>query len=302
MHSLKIALDWTVNTNHIGFVVAKELGFYQELGIALDLVTPDQDDYQVTPAKKLELGQVDFALCPMESVLSYRTKAKPFAVKAIAALFKSDISAIVTLKRADVQSPKDLDGKIYASYQARYEDHIVKEMIKNDGGKGNIKITYPAKLGIWNTLLEGTADATWIFDNWEGVEATRNGVALSTFKMEDFGIPYSYSPVIMASEDKMNKLQAIYRAFLQASKKGFLHAAANPLQAVKIMEAYMPSGSHDLGFLLDSQLYTSQYYGDEANWGQMDMAKVQEYLDWIYAKGLEVSELSAKDLVTNALL
>jgi len=48
----------------------------------------------------------------------------------------------------------------YASYQARYEDHIVKQMIRNDGGNGDIQITYPDKLGIWNTLLQGKVDAT----------------------------------------------------------------------------------------------------------------------------------------------
>ena len=75
--------------------------------------------------------------------------------------------------------PKDLDGKIYASYRARYEDHIVKELIKNDGGTGDIQLIYPEKLGIWNTLLQHNADATWIFNNWEGIEAESKNIALN---------------------------------------------------------------------------------------------------------------------------
>ena len=50
-----------------------------------------------------------------------------------------------------IKSPKDLDGKSYASYNARYEDKIIYEMVKNDGGRGNIDFVYPEKLGIWNT-------------------------------------------------------------------------------------------------------------------------------------------------------
>jgi hypothetical protein len=35
----------------------------------------------------------------------------------------------------------------------------------------DLNVIYQKKLGIWNTLLSGKADATWIFDNWEGIEA-----------------------------------------------------------------------------------------------------------------------------------
>lgn len=33
---------------------------------------------------------------------------------------------------------------------------------------------------------------------WEGVEAQRRGVELNEFKLEDYGIPYGYSPVLAA--------------------------------------------------------------------------------------------------------
>lgn len=171
MTSLKLALDWRPNTNHTGFFVAKHLGFYKEEGLEVDLISAEEDNYEVTPAKKVELGKAHFALCPMESLVSYRTKNNPFDAIAIGTIFQEDISAICTLKSSQIDRPKLLDNKVYASYKARYEDRIVKQMIKNDGGRGLIKISYPKKLGIWNTLLSGEADATWIFINWEGVEA-----------------------------------------------------------------------------------------------------------------------------------
>jgi len=65
MNSLILALDWTANINHIGFFVAKAKGFYQANGIDLTIIDPSQDNYKVTPAKKVELGEADFALCPM---------------------------------------------------------------------------------------------------------------------------------------------------------------------------------------------------------------------------------------------
>ena len=72
---LVLYLDWTPNINHIGFFVAKDLGFYENLGIRINILDPSTDDYKITPAKKVELGESDFALCPFESVISYRTKS-----------------------------------------------------------------------------------------------------------------------------------------------------------------------------------------------------------------------------------
>jgi hypothetical protein len=38
----------------------------------------------------------------------------------------------------------------------------VQQMIRADGGSGNYIETTPPMLGIWNTLLDGSADATWV--------------------------------------------------------------------------------------------------------------------------------------------
>ncbi|HKL16152.1 MAG TPA: ABC transporter substrate-binding protein, partial [Balneolaceae bacterium] len=190
MKKLRLALDWTPNTNHTGFFVAREKGFYKDAGIELDIQSPLDDNYSTTPAKKLELGDTDLAIAPTESLISYRTKAKPFAMRAIAALLQEDASAIATLESSGTSRPKELDEKSYASYGARYEDQIVKQMIQNDGGKGVLECHYPDKLGIWNTLVDATYDATWIFTAWEGVEAEKRGIELTTFRLGDYGIPY----------------------------------------------------------------------------------------------------------------
>ena len=145
---------------------------------------------------------------------------------AIATILQDDLSAIVTLSDSDIARPKALDGKIYSSYKARYEDQIVREMMKNDGDKDTSIAS--TKLGIWNTLLSGKSDATWIFMNWEGVEAKAKGVKLNYFKLGDFGIPYSYSPVIAASESDAKRDGELYQRFLRATKKGFLFCRKKP--------------------------------------------------------------------------
>lgn len=296
MQTLRLALDWTWNTNHAGFWVAQKLGYYEEVGLQLDFLTPNQDQYLETPAKKVELGKADIALCPLESILSYRTKSSPFPLWAIAAIYQHDTSALVTLPT--IHSPKELDQKIYASYQAKYEDHIIRKMIQQDGGQGDIRIYYPPKLGIWNTLLEKSADATWIFMPWEGVMAQQRGIQLNYFKLKDYGIPYSYSPVLATSESLIQTSSGIVSSFLKASAKGFAWAKANPGKTAELLLEVVPAEDQDLDFLTESQNQASASYLDP--WGKMDMQQIQIFLDWLHQEKLEQHYLAA-EMSTNHL-
>ena len=302
MPSLRIALDWTPNTNHTGFFVAQELGYYAASGIELHILSPAADQYATTPAKKLELGEVDFAVAPFESVISLNTKPARVQAVAIAALLQQDISSIATLATSSIARPRDLDGRTYASYRARYEDAIVRQLVINDGGTGDFTVTYPDKLGIWNTLLTGAADATWIFDNWEGVEAETQGVALRTFALADYGIPYGYSPVVMATAAGIAARRAEYTAFLQATKKGFQFAITNQREATDILRKHVPERDARLIDLEESQAAAAAVYGEASGWGIMAASRVEAFLDWLIAHGLETEAVKNVTLFTNSLL
>lgn len=301
MQKLTLALDWTPNINHIGFFVARDKGFFKNNGIDIDILNPSDDDYQVTPAKKVELGLAQFALCPTESIISYQTKSNPFDLVAVAAILQEDLSAIAVNKASNINTPKDLNKKTYSSYKARYEDGIVKEMIKNDGGKGELEITYPDKLGIWNTLLNGEADATWVFLNWEGIEAKEFSDRLKYFKMKDYEIPYSYSPVIATSLSKAKENLDTYKAFLQASKEGYLYCQNNSEEAVEILSKYIAKSDQKID--LNAALTMSHpHFGNKTDWGVIDNSVITKFLDWLKSTNLESSSIRSKDVYTNEFL
>lgn len=173
-----VALDWTPNTNHLGFYVAKARGWYADAGLDVKLLSPHHDGYKRTPGSRVADGSATFAVTPSETVVSSHTLpasqvgTKPVLV-AVAALQCRSTDAVVTLKASGIDTPAKLTGT-YASYGARYEGRIVQELIKADGGTGVFTETVPPMLGIWNTLLAGKADATWVF---MGATPSRHGAA-----------------------------------------------------------------------------------------------------------------------------
>ena len=302
MIKLKLALDWTPNVNHIGFFIANELGFYKEQGIDLEILNPKDDNYSMTPGKKLELDFADFAIAPFETVISLNNKVNQVQAMAIYAIMQKDLSSIVTLKSSNITSPKLLDGKTYASYKARYEDHIVKEMIKNDEGKGDLNIIYPEKLGIWNTLLTGNADATWIFDNWEGIEASGKNIELNNFTLGEFDIPYGYSPVVLTKMENLIKQKGLYSKFIKATKKGFLYPKNNLIESTEILSRYVTEYDLNNIDLEKALLFSIPNFGDFSSAGFMNQDRVSGFIQWLVDKGLENETILNQSLFTNELL
>lgn len=301
MKTLKIALDWTPNINHIGIFIAKELGFYQDKNINVEILNPSEDNYELTPGKKLELGLSDFSIAPFETVISLNNKDNFVDAIAVYAILQEDLSSIVTLKSSKLDRPQLLDGKTYASYKARYEDHIVREMVKNDGGSGNIQIIYPEKLGIWNTVLEGKADATWIFDNWEGVEAESKKIELNRFSLGDFNIPYGYSPVIFAKKINLISQKSDYSAFVKATKEGYLYAKNNISEAVKILNSFLNDYDKANIDIEKSLNITAPFFGNESTCGSMKPERLTAFFKWLSDNQLENSQILEQTLFTNEL-
>lgn len=278
---IRLALDWTPNTNHTGFYVALANGSYEKADLQVDIISPDADDYRLTPARRVAGGEADLAVTPSESVISFQTNGVPMT--AVAAVLARDASAIVTLKQSGLDRPSRLDGKVYASYSARYEDEIIRQMIINDGGRGQFVSHKPARLDIWHALLTNEADATWIFLPWEGVEAEQRDIQLNQFLLEDYEIPYGYSPVLAAHGDWATENADALRRFLSATAEGFAFAVRDPDEAARIL---FDTANHpaltNLDFLEKSQQVASGYYLDEdRQWGVMRRDVWNAFVNWL---------------------
>ncbi|AUV80983.1 hypothetical protein C2R22_04340 [Salinigranum rubrum] len=74
------------------------------------------------------------------------------------------------------------------------------------GGTGD---HHPAELGVPHTLVEGEADATWVFIPWEGIQTERDGIDLNAFALDDYDVSHGYTPVLLAHPEGID-VDALY--------------------------------------------------------------------------------------------
>jgi ABC-type nitrate/sulfonate/bicarbonate transport system substrate-binding protein len=297
---LTVCLDWTPNTNHIGFYVALQDGLYTQAGLEVELRSPDADPTQkLTPARQVAAGQAHFAVTPSESAISFATTDHEVAkLVAVAALVQGSQSAICTLKSSGIDRPAKLAGKRYASYDGRFEDPIVARMVANDGGDGGGVAfhsldahayaeadTMGAGSVVATYLERGRSDSTWIFTAWEGVIASRAGQELNCFALEDYEIPYGYSPILLAHPDALSgTLADATRAFLAATAAGYRKAAADPKAGAAALCACGHASLADQGFVVESAtLLAGKFLTPAGTWGTMELARWNAFVDFLAA-------------------
>jgi ABC-type nitrate/sulfonate/bicarbonate transport system substrate-binding protein len=288
--------------NHVGFYVAKAKNMYTAAGLDVSLISPHSDNYSATPASRVESGEALLAITPSETVISFNTRPpsmpKP-AIKAVATLLQRDDSAIVTLKSSGIDRPSKLDNRGYASYGARYEGRIVQQMIKADGGTGEYTELALPMLGLWETVLKGEADSTWVFMGWEGVEAKLKGIDLNVFKLEDYGIPYGYSPVVVAHPDSISGKKEELSKVLAATAEGYTFAVAHPEEAAEIMAKAVAEEHPDLPLNLDIlkgsiQVVAGACLNAENKWGRMETDRWNAFLDWLSTNELLTTKVQTR--------
>ena len=300
MERLRFTLDYTPNVNHSGIFAAVHHGWYKEAGIDLEV---QRRDFQHGGIAKLELGIADVAFTAMLVLGSYQ-KNDSFPVKAIATAMQNDLSTIAVLESSGIERPAQLDGKSYASCQAGFKNPTVEGLVRSDGGKGDLDYTYPDKISSWEALAEKKADSVWIYRNWQGVQARMAGVGLRHFSLGDYGAPYCYSLVMVATPAYIAEKATTLRAFLAATAKGYAWAAENPDKMAEILFDWVAEEDKNKAFLKQAQAATSPHYisTKTGSWGHMEVEKVDAYLKWRVEQGLETTTVAADALVTNELL
>ncbi len=91
LQKVSITLDWTPNTNHTGIYVAKELGYFKEQGLEVDILQPGQNITDQIVAT----GKSEFGVSYQENVIRARSENIPLV--SIAAVIQHNTSGFASL-------------------------------------------------------------------------------------------------------------------------------------------------------------------------------------------------------------
>lgn len=294
---ITVALDWTPNTNHTGMYVALEKGYYRDAGLDVTLVQPPEGGSLSMAAA----GGAQFAVTFQEEIAAALTSETPLPVVAVAALVEHNDSGLVSAKEKGILSPRDMEGKKYASWDTPIEHAILSHIVAMDGGD-------PAKVNfIPNTVtdavsaLQTDTDLIWIYYSWDGIATELAGLETNYIELRSIDpVLDFYTPVLAAGEQFLTEDPKTAKAFLAATRKGYQDAISDPAGAAEILLKHAPELDAEL--VKASQAYLSpRYQAEKATWGTIDESRWKAFYDWMYENDLIPVELGSKGFTNDFL-
>ena len=275
---IKIVLDWVPNTNHTGLYVAKDLGYFKEEGLDVEIVQPPEG----STTALIGAGGAEFGISFQDTLAKSFAKENPVPVTAVAAILQHNTSGIISLKEKGMDSPKKLEGKKYATWEDNIEQAILKKLVTDDKGDFSKVKLIPYTITDVVTGLKTDVDAVWVYYAWDGIATERAGLQTNFLKIRDYGEELDYySPVIIANNDFLKKNPEIAKKVLKAIKKGYEYAMKNPEESAKILVKNSPE--LDINLVTASQKWISkEYQSDAKEWGIIDGNRWNRFYEWLY--------------------
>ncbi|MDE6864106.1 MAG: ABC transporter substrate-binding protein [Eubacterium sp.] len=291
--AITVCLDWTPNTNHTGMFVALEKGYYEEAGLDVTIVQPPENG----ATQACAAGQAQFAIDCQDILAAVFTSDTPLGVTAVASLVQHNTSGIMSLKGQGMDKPAGLTNKTYLTWDSPIELATMESVVNGNGGDWSKVEKIP------NTVTDEAQDvkqnpdhAIWVFYGWGGINAKVNSVDTDFFYFKDIDEVFDYyTPVLVANNEFLNTNPDAAKAFLEATKKGYEFAIANPKEAADILinsdDTKSLVGSEELVY--ESQEWISQQYiADAEKWGYIDPARWNGFYSWLYDNKLIEKDIS----------
>ncbi len=233
---LTLQLKWVTQAQFAGYYVAKDKGFYDEVGLDVTIKPGGPD---VAPAQVLAGGGADVIIDWMPSALATREKGVPLVN--ISQVFSKSGMMLTCRKDMGVSSPGDFNGKTLGVWFYGNEYPFLSWMdklgLKIDGASADIKVLKQG-FNVDPILQKQAACVSTMTYNeyWQVIDAGLTPAELSVFKYEEQGVATLEDGLYVLEDSlKDDAMKDKLARFVKASLKGWKYAVDNNDEAADIV-------------------------------------------------------------------
>lgn len=298
LEKVKVILDWTPNTNHTGIYVAKEKGYFKDLGLDVEIIQPSEG----SSLQLVSAGKGDFAITYQEDLTYARTSDSPMPVKAIATIIQHNTSGFASPKEKNIETVKDFEGKVYGGFGGPSEKAILQAVMEKAGADFSKLTTVDVGTEDFFIATKNNLDFEWTFEGWTNISAKLRNFDINYIPLRELDerLDY-YTPIIASSESTLNEKSDMVKKFMEATSKGYEFAINNPEESAEILVKEVPEIDKDLA--VESQKFLAKEYKSDANrWGEMKDSIWDNYTQFMLEYKLINKDMKASEAYTNEFL
>ena len=281
-------LKWVHQAQFAGMYMAKEKGFYKEIGLDVELVPFQFGDSTIDSV----LGNANsFGVTGSTELISAVAEGKN--IKAIATIYQKSPYTLYSLKESNIINPKDMIGKrvgVQPGTDGPLLFGVMLDTLGIDISDIDLEdIGYAA-----DELIAGDVDISMGYIINEPQQAIEAGYEVNNMLMADYGATL-YGDILFATDSMISENPELVSKFVKSTIKGWQYAVSNIDEAVQIVLKYAANRtlSHEKYMLQQSipLINTGEY---PIGWMAKD--KWQNDIDLLTNEGVVKNTVLAEDV------
>mgnify|MGYP002775352029 CR=1 FL=1 len=263
--NITLQLKWRHQFQFAGYYAAVQQGYYRDAGLNVTLI---EGSKELPPLQQVLSGHADYGIGDAEILVS-RISGQP--VVALAAIFQHSPGVLLSLKQSNIQKPEDLVGKrIMMSSDGQGVYQFKAMLLKQHLDIGQMTIV-PHTWRLQD-LIEGKVDVISAYAMDEPGQLEQMGYEPAVISNQPYGVDF-YGDVLFTSEQEIASHPERVRAFLQATKKGWLYALSHQEEMANLiagMSGVAKRGLNQQALLREADVMKPYVLTDVVPWGHMN--------------------------------
>lgn len=284
-----LQLSWLHQFQFAGFYIAKEKGFYQEVGLDVHIqeLTPTTHVIDEVLSQKSDYG------IGKSSLVVERANNKP--VVALMALFQNTPSVLISTNPA-ITHPKELRQKMVMMTPDESSSVAIMGMLLAQGIHKEDIFLQPHSF-LLDDLIKNHTDAMACYISNEPFMLNERNIAYTIFNPKEYGFDF-YGDIVFTSEKEINEHPERVKKFYEATLKGWKWAFENIEESAKIIEQHYNTQHKSFDALLyEGTILKQLAYDGTKPFGLIEPRKFEEIANVYKLSGLLKSGYSLKGFI-----
>lgn len=227
LEKISVQLLWKHQFEFAGFYMAKEKGFYKELGMDVSL---KEYEFGTNISKDVSEGKSDFGVDGSSLILD---KIQGLDVYLLIPFLQTSPFVIMTKQREDIKTINDLKGKNIMITPNQVTMASLNAMFKINNLSNKDFISQEHSFNIEDLINEKT-DAISVYLSNEPYHLINRNIKYTIFNPSDYGFNF-YDNVLFTSKKLIDKNPKLVKDFYEATKKGWEYAFNNMDETTRII-------------------------------------------------------------------
>lgn len=237
---LSVMLEWFVNPDHAPLIVAKEMGYFEDMELDVELIPPA--DPSSVP-RLIAAGQADVGIHYQPSL--YLDHEAGLPIVRFGTLIETPLNVLTVLENSPIKSLSNLKGKKIGFSVSGFEEALLGKMLASVGLNKDDVTLINVNFALSQSLLAEQVDATiGGFRNFELTQIELEGGKAKAFYPEDFGVPLYDELVFIALPSRLSEPR--FKAFLAAVEKGANYLTNKPEASWQLYTKAFPNLDDEL--------------------------------------------------------